>query len=714
MNSVFSRHLARRFFFLFTLGMSLALLAALPHSGYSAPAAVTRYVGPGGFDGNNCLSLVTACEHIQAAINKSASGDIIQIAAGTYLENLTISDKSLALLGAGSATTIIDGSNQERVLLLTDDDTATPMTVVISGLTLQHGKSELGGAISNETVSIHLTVSNSEIVNNTATAAGGGGVFNNGFLNLTNVVIRDNTANSDGGAIYNLGYLELGNSLVKSNLAPGGGGISNQNTVTVTSSSIISNTGSGNGGGIYNRASTSKLVLQNSMLSGNTAIAGDGGAIFNRGILTSTTNAILGNTTTNAGGGIYNDTSGQIILVGNRLQNNTSVFEGGGLFNSGTAYVDRMSMAGNKSDSAGGGVHNTSSGKITISSSTIVTNTSTGSAGGGINNAGTLTLTQSALVYNVASTEGGGLNNTASAQLTNVTISDNAATSGGGIQNSGTLSLQFSTISENSAPSLSNAGGSVTSGKSILAQGVGSACAGAITSLGYNIDRGSSCSLSGTQDLSNTDPLLGPLQNNGGNTPTRAIDFSSPAVDSAGTCPPPTTDQRSVARPKGNACDRGAYEVVGYPSSGSVSISSNQCVTSSVTINDQFAIGRMLVGVNLAYPDRANLTIRLLSPGSTKGNLLGPGAASGQNLDVLFDDSAPGPVPPGDQNPAPPSYTPAYRPATPLSNFRGVGIKGTWKLEICNASPAAGTLNSWVLIVPEVSDFKVYLPLVRR
>jgi subtilisin-like proprotein convertase family protein len=724
MNSIFSQPLTSWFLRLIALGLALALLAALPRAGQSAPEATTRYVAPGGSDGNNCLTSATACEHIQAAINKSASGDTIVIAAGTYKEKLFITDKSLTLLGEGSATTMVDGSNQERVLFLTDDDTSTPMTVVVSGLSLRNGRSALGGAINNETETILLAVSNSEIANNTATATGGGGgIFNQGSLKLTNVVIRDNIASSGfGGGIYNLGETELSNTTLANNIAAaGGGGIRNSNIMTISASLVgLNNRSNGsNGGGIYNVGTSSKLTLINSTVSGNVATAAVGGGIYNENILISSGTLISGNVSTQQGGGLYNAASGQVILTGGGLRGNESQSAAGGaFFNAGIANLAGVSLTSNRAGTSGGGVHNT--GSMSINANTISINTATGQPGGGIYNQGVLTVTNTALISNTASVaQGGGLHNTgtgAAAELTNVTVSNNtASTGGGGIQNiSGTLAIKFSTISNNSAPALNRSSGSVTVGNSILAQDVGNACGGTITSVGYNIDKGNSCGFSGTQDLTNTDPELGPLQDNGGNSPTRAIAFSSPAVDSAAVCPPPATDQRGMGRPQGNACDRGAYEVVGYFNSNPLDIGPNQCVTSTMNIPDQFAIGRMLAGVNLAYPNRANLTIRLLSPGVPKVNLLGPAANSGQNLDTMFDDSAPNPVPTGNQNTAAPFYDNIYKPATPLSQVRGTAIKGTWKLQICNTASATGTLNRWVLIVPEVSDFKVYLPLIRR
>ena len=88
---------------------------------------------------------------------------------------------------------------------------------------------------------------------------------------------------------------------------------------------------------------------------------------------------------------------------------------------------------------------------------------------------------------------------------------------------------------------------------------------GVISSQGNNISSDNSCPFTQPTDKQNTDPLLGPLQDNGGTTDTRALLPGSPAVDAANstTCPP--RDQRGIARKDGDKngsviCDIGAFE----------------------------------------------------------------------------------------------------------------------------------------------------------
>jgi cell division septation protein DedD len=89
---------------------------------------------------------------------------------------------------------------------------------------------------------------------------------------------------------------------------------------------------------------------------------------------------------------------------------------------------------------------------------------------------------------------------------------------------------------------------------------------GTVTSLGYNVssDDGNGY-LTGPGDQINTDPLLGPLQNNGGPTFTHALLPGSPAVDAGDPkfTPPSYYDQRGPVfwRVRNARIDVGSFEV---------------------------------------------------------------------------------------------------------------------------------------------------------
>jgi hypothetical protein len=66
---------------------------------------------------------------------------------------------------------------------------------------------------------------------------------------------------------------------------------------------------------------------------------------------------------------------------------------------------------------------------------------------------------------------------------------------------------------------------------------------------------------SGSGTVSTENPLLGPLQNNGGYTPTMAIGENSPAWNTADASTSRVTDQRGSKRPELGGYDIGAYEL---------------------------------------------------------------------------------------------------------------------------------------------------------
>jgi hypothetical protein len=158
------------------------------------------------------------------------------------------------------------------------------------------------------------------------------------------------------------------------------------------------------------------------------------------------------------------------------------------------------------------------------------------------------------------------LNDRGTVEVTNSTFSGNSATEGAGILNAGgTLTVTNSTFSGNSTASENSSvprGGAIdsTSGtvsatlsNTIVAnttQGIN--CFGPITDGGYNIDDGTTCGFSATNNSQHsTNPQLDSngLQNNGGPTKTLALQQTSPAVDK-GKSFGATTDQRGEPRPR--------------------------------------------------------------------------------------------------------------------------------------------------------------------
>ena len=149
---------------------------------------------------------------------------------------------------------------------------------------------------------------------------------------------------------------------------------------------------------------------------------------------------------------------------------------------------------------------------------------------------------------NSAGTSGGGIYNFPySLNVANSTITGNSAPSGGGIYNVGSSEISNTIL---------NAG---ASGENIFNDG------GTITSLGFNLssDDGGGY-LTGPGDQINTDPLLGPLQDNGGPTFTHALLPGSPAIDTGDPnfIPPPFNDQRgcSFDRVFNGRIDIGSFE----------------------------------------------------------------------------------------------------------------------------------------------------------
>ncbi len=203
------------------------------------------------------------------------------------------------------------------------------------------------------------------------------------------------------------------------------------------------------------------------------------------------------------------------------------------------------------------------------------TSEQTGNGGGIFNVNGTVTSVNSTVSGNRAEGDpgrgsglGGGIANAAFDLRTSIalmysTVAGNTAGRGGGIANAYLAQVAGAGPAEVVFRNSLVAGNQAQAGNPSCWNDIGSAGAGAVklTSQGYNLEDRAACNFSQAADQPNTDPLLGPLGDNGGPTSTHALPFGSPAVDAipAAACLV-ALDQRGVSRPQGSGCDIGAYE----------------------------------------------------------------------------------------------------------------------------------------------------------
>jgi hypothetical protein len=341
-----------------------------------------------------------------------------------------------------------------------------------------------------------------------------------------------------------------------------GGGIRNTADLTITNSVIANNILNGDlcrGGGVWsqrNLTMTNVVVDNNQINDTNTAGNSSAGAgiWFQSGIVpdtaTLTNVTVTRNTMTaadnNDGGGIHHN-SGTMTLINSSIgglpgQGNTAGDRGGGIFSTGILIMIGCTVADNtagpQADAEGGGVW--SNNNLTMSNCTVSGNRLTGSGdsdGSGVH------------------IEGG------PAVLTNVTITQNVgstvvgSTSGGGLaRDGGTVTLRNTIVAGNIAttsanPDLDGTFDAANSFNNFIGNGTGG-----------NLTNGVNGNQVGTA-AAPLNPLLGPLQNNGGPTLTHALLAGSPCINTGNNnSSPGATDQRGFNRIVNFIIDIGAYE----------------------------------------------------------------------------------------------------------------------------------------------------------
>jgi len=190
---------------------------------------------------------------------------------------------------------------------------------------------------------------------------------------------------------------------------------------------------------------------------------------------------------------------------------------------------------------------------VSVTFKNIEVSTGGGSGNPAIDDFGTLDIENSTIAGNNGAgvhVESGG-----TGIVRNSTLSDGLDF---GLIDNGTTSFFNSTVAFNKNGGIENKN-TVNLTNTIVAKNTGAGdCVGAATTGDQSLDSDGTCGVA----LSKKDPLLGKLVNNGGPTPTHALEKGSPAIDAADKAMCTTVDQRGAVRPDvaGTACDVGAYE----------------------------------------------------------------------------------------------------------------------------------------------------------
>jgi hypothetical protein len=306
-----------------------------------------------------------------------------------------------------------------------------------------------------------VVIQNATIVNNTATAAGGGAGLEIGGGNMlvTGSTIIDNTAVDFGGGVA---AVSLSLPVTIAGCTIGG----NQTT--------SAQNGYG-GGGIFFQGSNAAtpVAIENCRIANNKSVSEGGGIFADNGIeLTVSSSTFTGNIAPGFGGGLYTTGTGankvDVIITGGSFVGNTAQLAGGAFeaVGDGTVTATSSKVAGNSSVGFGGVIEFINC-TAAVSLQGLIVTDNVGNNGGAIDiyNTPNFRIVGGRITGNTAWVGAGIYIVNSSGSIRGVTISGNTADQGGGgVSNGGpgTVTLEVDKISGNTAPTDPDVSGTFT------------------------------------------------------------------------------------------------------------------------------------------------------------------------------------------------------------------------------------------------------------
>jgi hypothetical protein len=489
---------------------------------------------------------------LREAIATAPTNSTIQFAANLANQTIILNTqleiaigKNLIIDGGSAPNFTISGAGKSRIFQL-NSTSVTPTNLTVKNLTLANGlTSDRGGAI-NTTHQGKLTVENVTFNNNIANN-GGGAIFSafEGELTVTNSRFNGNQAiagNDERGAgaiaFWGPGTLKVVNSEFNGNRGINGAAINSLNgKLIVENSKFINNdtkaarvdngkenpTLRGYGGAIYTDRANNSITIKNSQFDGNSSLAA-GGAIH-----------------------LFADPDDMVAVESSSFTNNQALGLPGGEGGNGGAFTHvRNALNPN--------------GSLSIKGSTFANNTAY-SQGGGLwmNQTRTAiansTFSGNKVIGNGTSNVGGGMVLYAPTEIVNTTIANNfAGWSGGGVSaiNDADVTIRNTIFFNNTADNGTNKWGIQQHSSKELIDGGGNIQFPAKRTNNFN-------DFNVTKTVRIVDPLLAPLQDNGGGLLTHALLPGSPAINAGTAANAPQVDQRGFLRD--GQIDIGAFEV---------------------------------------------------------------------------------------------------------------------------------------------------------